>query len=104
MYRRVSDVFDAAVELDPPARAAFLDHACRDDPSVRREVEALLAAFDGARTDALFPPLVRAEDAATLAVGQRVGPYTLVRQIGEGGMGVVFEATREPAAKCGSAA
>ena len=99
VHRRVSDVFDAALELDPSARTAFLDDACRDDAEVRREVEGLLAAFDGARTDALFPPLVRAEDAATLAVGQRVGPYTLVRQIGEGGMGVVFEATREDVGK-----
>src|SRR5690242_3941621 len=99
IYRRVCDVFDAAMELDASARAGLLDDMCRDDPLVRREVESLLASFDGTRTGALFPPLLQVEDAVSLAIGQRIGPYTLHREIGEGGMGVVYQATREDVGK-----
>jgi non-specific serine/threonine protein kinase/serine/threonine-protein kinase len=98
-YRRVCDVFDAAVELDASARAAFLDDSCRDDPALRREVESLLESFDGTQTAELFPSLLRVEDVETLATGQSVGPYTLRRVIGEGGMGVVYYATREDVGK-----
>ncbi len=97
--RRVAEVFEAAAELDPGARAAFLDAACRSDPAVRREVESLLAWLDRTRTDGLLPPLLGAPDDDRRAAGERVGPYTLVRQIGEGGMGVVYEARREDVEK-----
>src|SRR5512133_353131 len=99
LHRRVSDVFDAAVELDPGARAVYLDFACRDEPGVRREVESLFASYEGTPTTGLFPPLLRAEPAATLAVGERVGPYVLRRALGAGGMGVVYEAAREDVGK-----
>lgn len=95
MHGRVFEVFDMVAELAAPARAAFLDDACRDDQPLRHEVHSLLDAFDSVRTEALFPPLGRMDDVESYAVGQRVGPYTLARQIGEGGMGVVFEATRD---------
>ena len=55
--RRVRDLFDVALDLDADARAAFLRDACADEPEVRREVESLLAALDGARADRLFPRL-----------------------------------------------
>ncbi|HEU4643255.1 MAG TPA: protein kinase [Gemmatimonadaceae bacterium] len=99
LYRRVCELFDAALELDAGARSAFLDDACRGDAVVRREVASLLESFDGTRTAALFPPLFRAEEAGTLAIGQRIGPYTLRREIGEGGMGIVYQATREDVGK-----
>ncbi|MBX6330945.1 MAG: serine/threonine protein kinase [Gemmatimonadaceae bacterium] len=99
LYRRVCDVFDAAMELDPSARAAFLDDACRDAPLVRREVESLLASLDGTRTAGLFPPLLRVADPTGLAIGQRIGPYTLAREVGAGGMGVVYQATRDDVGK-----
>src|SRR3954452_25293750 len=95
IYRRVCEVFEAAAELDPAARDAFLDDACRDDPLVRREVESLLDSLDNTQTAGLLPPLLRVEDPHALAVGQQIGPYTLRRELGEGGMGVVYEATRE---------
>ena len=42
-------IFAEALErTDPAARAAYLDIACRDDAALRRRVEALLAAHDGA--------------------------------------------------------
>jgi len=48
-WRRVKEVFDAAWELEPPARENFLAAACRGDDAVRAEVELLLSA--------LAPPL-----------------------------------------------
>ena len=39
-WARVAELFDRAAEMDPPAREAFLDEACVDDPDLRREVEA----------------------------------------------------------------
>jgi non-specific serine/threonine protein kinase/serine/threonine-protein kinase len=94
-HRRVREVFEAASELDERARPAFLDEACGNDVFLRREVESLLRSLDGTRTEQLFPPLVNAEEAETLAIGERIGPYVLRREIGAGGMGVVYEAARE---------
>jgi serine/threonine protein kinase len=99
IYRRVCDVFDAAMELDAEARAAFLDDVCRDAPLVRREVESLLESLDGTRTAELLPPLLRVADPGELAIGQRIGPYTVGRELGEGGMGVVYQATRDDVGK-----
>ncbi len=81
---------------DAPAvsRSAILDQRCAGDPALRREVEALLAEDD--RADALFDGAdgVRRPGPA-LALGQRIGGYRLGRLLGEGGMGVVYEAEQE---------
>jgi serine/threonine protein kinase/WD40 repeat protein len=94
--------FDAALAIPGPAeRAAFLDRACADNPALRREVEGLLAAHaadnpldrppaDLGRTGAYEPR--PHEEAPGAAVGDRVGPYRLMEQIGEGGFGLVFVA------------
>ena len=48
---RVQALFDRAVELPPGQRAAFLDTACPQDPTLRAEVEALLAYDAGPDLD-----------------------------------------------------
>src|SRR6516162_9979644 len=87
----------------PEERSAYLDDACRDQPALRSEIEALLAAHDrlgGGRlpdTGAMAgpAPAVTAEAApppTSEQAGTRVGPYKLLQPIGEGGMGMVYMA------------
>ena len=47
-WQRAKDVFQAALDRAPEARAAFLAEACAGDDELRRDVESLLAAHDGA--------------------------------------------------------
>jgi eukaryotic-like serine/threonine-protein kinase len=93
--QRVKEIFARAIELDGAARPTYLDEACAADPALRSEVEAYLAASE--RTGALMGPgATRDADRDAIAApdlaGTVVGPYKLLQQIGEGGMGVVYMA------------
>jgi tetratricopeptide (TPR) repeat protein/serine/threonine protein kinase len=89
-------LFHLALEQPAAERAAFLAKMCGDDHALRQRVEALLQAHDNPG-DFLAQPAVPQEqtvDEPRLAekAGSRIGPYKLLQQIGEGGMGVVFMA------------
>lgn len=101
-------IFLATFEMaDPAARAKFLAHACGDNHSLRREVEALLGAhhesddlLDQPRIDARRviseEPLVATVDVPfTEKPGSQIGPFKLLEQIGEGGMGIVYMAEQQ---------
>ncbi len=45
-WQQLREIFWAALEKEPADRAAFLDHSCGSDPSLRKEVQALLADYD----------------------------------------------------------
>jgi serine/threonine protein kinase/tetratricopeptide (TPR) repeat protein len=99
---REEEIFAEAIQkASPKERAAYLDQACGDDEQLRSAVQALLEAYEN--PDSLFaaaPGAVAAipgqEVAATLeeslreCVGMEIGPYKLLQQLGEGGMGTVF--------------
>src|SRR5947208_1081045 len=95
-------VLNAALELLPAERPAYLDQACVGNARLRKQVEALLqahaqaggfldappAGLDLACTRAVTVPL-------TEKAGDNIGRYKLLQQIGEGGCGVVYMAEQE---------
>jgi serine/threonine protein kinase len=89
-------IFDHAHEITAPAdRNAYLDQACADAPDLREKVVALLRAYDEAGSSLDHPPpAFRPTSGYSLAEGpgSHIGPYKLLQQIGEGGMGVVYMA------------
>lgn len=97
-YRLINQIFQNALDLPPAHRAAYLDEACNGDAELREEVEELLRADEqaSARIDRAVN---QAEDELRFAgqavvIGRHVGPYKIVREIGRGGMGAVYEAVR----------
>ncbi|MEW6251276.1 MAG: serine/threonine-protein kinase [Planctomycetota bacterium] len=98
-WKKVKDVFHAALEREPGRRSAWLDKACRGDAALRNEVESLLAAHEAEPNFMELPALcdarqVSAADGANAAAGRLVGPYRLERAIAFGGMGAVYLAVR----------
>jgi serine/threonine protein kinase len=102
---QVKQLFHAALECDTGRRAIFLATACADDLPLRQEVESLLLVFSE-HPDFLQSPAFKlsaaeiaaqalAEDEEPSILGQLVGPYRLIRKIGQGGMGAVYLAARD---------
>jgi eukaryotic-like serine/threonine-protein kinase len=95
-WRQIDDLFQAALDCEPAARAALLESVCQRDAELRAEVESLLeahehAGFTGLRHE--FASMLEAH-AAKAAAGRRIGVYRVEREIGQGGMGRVYLATR----------
>ena len=94
-------ILDAALELPPAERAAYLDKVCGKDAQLRQLVEALLRAhhYFRAGQDGLSSPRAAhgagASPAPAEKPGNRIGRYKLLQQIGEGGCGIVYMAEQE---------
>jgi eukaryotic-like serine/threonine-protein kinase len=92
-YQKVKKIFQAAFDLAPVERAAFLDDACRDNEDLRREVQRLLDSFEsGYLEQPAIGKMAESVVAAGLSNGQIVGRYKIHEKIGAGGMGEVFAA------------
>ena len=93
-------IFLEAVEKHSPDEwPEFLDEACGDDQELRQRVEGLLQAH--AEKDSLFDrmePTIAPRSPAK-GIGETIGPYKLLQQIGEGGMGIVYLAERQQPVK-----
>lgn len=98
-WKSIESLFHDALELQPEARAAFLEERCGTDLEMRRELESLLASaeepldllqqkvMDAARD------LTATSERNRIAPGRRLGRYEVVEPIGSGGMGEVYLAT-----------
>ncbi|MCA9251354.1 MAG: serine/threonine protein kinase [Phycisphaerales bacterium] len=105
LFERARSVFDQVCDAKPEERASILKKLCGADDVLRREVEVLLA-HDASVCDVV--------EAAEMGGGARaladavaghtthderaletIGPYRVIRKIGEGGMGIIYEAQQE---------
>jgi serine/threonine-protein kinase len=94
-YLKIDELTDAALEVEPAQRAAFLDQACGDDLELRAEVDSLLAAYHKAGDFIENPALevaarLLAKDPNRLLTGKTVSHYRIESLLGEGGMGEVY--------------
>jgi serine/threonine protein kinase len=95
-HEREVEVFEAALELPPGQREAFVAQASGGDSALLERVRALLHAAENG-TDFLTPiaPTPPPNLPAIEKPGDRIGRYKLLEQIGEGGCGVVYMAEQE---------
>jgi len=89
-WYKIEQVFHAALQRKPEDRANFLNQRCAGDSELYDDVKALLSSYDN--DDSFFEESVSALAAEMFAdrVGETIGPYEVLSQLGSGAMGVVY--------------
>lgn len=105
-WQKVETIFQGALERPADARDSYLDEACAGDRALRAEIEGLLKEhatepefLDSPLVDMKrdLPPISLTPDSGHAGghEGARIGQYRIVREIGAGGMGMVYLAMHE---------
>jgi len=84
---RAKSILRSALSRKPEERSRFVAEACRDDPTLLPEVEALLRSYEKLRSGI--------EQEGDAPLGRKIGKYEVIDRVGQGAMGVVYKA-RDP--------
>ena len=97
-WRRIEELFDRAADMREEERTLLLDRECGEDQVLRSQVESLILSSQKADTYIHSVIQNAAEGIVStepgLPAGRQIGKYRIVRELGRGGMGTVYLATR----------
>ena len=110
-WQKIEEIFEIAVELPEDEREVYLEQECGGDVELRREIEQLISADESA-DEFIEEPILGSNTLANFLdeqvgdiensvpphfFGRRIGAYRLISELGRGGMGAVFLASRDDA-------
>ncbi len=98
-WRQVKEIFEASLDCEPSARVQFIAEHSNGDQAIRQAAEKMLSDFAESGDFLEEPALVElgldgVQFDPGYEQGRRIGPYRIVSEIGQGGMGAVYLAER----------